>query len=51
MSKWDYLREIAAACDESGDKLFDLMERTGKISLTDVTETEARNYFERMNSK
>jgi len=48
MSKWDYLREIGAASDDNGDKLLDLMEKTGKIGLMDVTESEARNYWEEM---
>lgn len=44
--KDDYIRKISAMSDRYGNLLITLMERYGRMNLQEVTEAEAREFYD-----
>ncbi|MGI5984363.1 MAG: hypothetical protein GXY01_06700 [Clostridiales bacterium] len=51
MSKWDYIRLISSRGDRRGCNggVYDLLQWCGKRGTIDVTEDEAKQFFEMIN--
>lgn len=51
MDKWEYISEISRRSDEYGNLLIELMERNNKNSLREITEQEAKEFYEEIELK
>lgn len=47
MDKWDYIKEISKASDKYGDLLLELMEENHVSNLQQITEEQAKEFYER----
>ena len=51
MSKWNYIEKISKLSDRYGDKLLELMDRYNVNNLREITEEQAKEYYEELKNK
>lgn len=51
MDKWDYIKLISSIDSRYGDLLLELMERNNKYNLVEITELEAKTFYEELLKK
>lgn len=48
MDKWDYIKEISKRDSKYGYLLSELMDRNNKNNLLEITELEAKDFYEEL---
>ena len=48
MNKWDYIKEISKRDSKYGYLLLELMDRNNKNNLLEITELEAKEFYEEL---
>ena len=48
MNKWDYIKEISKRDSRYGHLLLELMDRNNKNNLLEITELEAKDFYEEL---
>ena len=49
--KWEYIEEISKASDRYGNELINLMEKYNAVNLQEITEKQAREYFNNLKER